>query len=204
MMARRGWLLVVGILLPGACGSVAVPEEQRYRLEWPRPAGGELPQMGVLRVLDLDVASHLQTDGLVVAEGPVRLRTCDLHRWAAPLDRLVTEALIQGLARTRMFALVKGAGDSGGEDLVLGGRVLAFEMAGGGEGVTGRAVLEAWVEQGSARRRLELRAEVPCRDGSPEAGVMALSAALAEVVDRLVGELRGPGWGTGIDAAPGR
>jgi uncharacterized lipoprotein YmbA len=191
--------------LTAACGSVTVPQEHFYRLDWPEPSGGQLPRLGVLRVLDLEAASHLQGDGPALAVGAVRLHRDELHRWVAPLDRMVTEALLQGLARTRMFALVKGAGDGGTEDLTLDGRILAFEQVVDGAGRRARVALEIWVERDGRRGlRSELRAEEACRDAGPEAAVRALSLALAQVVDQLAGELRGLAAEERVDAGPGR
>ncbi len=196
--------VVMAIGLQG-CGSVPAPELRFYRLDWPRPAGGELPRLGVLRVLDLRASAHLQGDALVLADGPVALHRSEGHRWAAPVERLVTEALIQGLGRSRMFAAVKDQGSAGGEDLLLDGRVLAFEPVRDDAGVRGRVALEVWIEQpGRAPLRREFQADVPCGDPTPAAAVTALSAALAAILDQLVGELRQCAPGAMIDAAPGR
>jgi uncharacterized lipoprotein YmbA len=181
---RWPWLLFLA-----ACGSVPAPQEQRYRLEWPHPAPAAAPRLGVLRVLDLQAASHLQGYGMVVADGAVRLRQSDLQLWAAPLDHLVTEALTQGLSRSRVFTLVKGAGDAGGEDLTLTGRLLAFEQDGArGEA---RVLLEVWLEHaGQQLLRTEVHAETPCPDKAPEAIARGLSKAMNAAVDQLLVELR--------------
>lgn len=190
-------------LFLASCGSVDVPQAHRYRLEWPHPAPTAMPRLGVLRVLDLQAASHLQGEGLVVADGSVRLRQSDLQLWAAPLERLVTEALTQGLARSRVFTLVKGAGDTGGEDLVMAGRVLAFEQD-SGRGVA-RVLLELWLERsGQQVLRTEVQAETPCPAKTPEAIAQGLSSALGTALEQLLAELRAVGpSGTSV-AAPGR
>jgi uncharacterized lipoprotein YmbA len=173
-----------------ACGSVAAPQQQRYRLEWPHPEPAPAPRLGVLRVLDLQAASHLQGEGIVVADGAVRLRQSELQLWAAPLERLVTEALTEGLSRSRVFTLVKGAGDAGGEDLILDGRLLAFEQDATRK--QAHVLLELWLERaGTQVLRTELRAEAPCPDPAPEAIARGLSSALNDAVGQLLAELRG-------------
>jgi len=187
-----------------ACGSVELPREHFWRLDLPAPAGGELPRGGVLRVDDLQLGNALSGDCLVRADGPNHLEQLELQRWIAPLDRLITEAVVLGLSRTRIFTLVKGAGDAGAEDHVLHGRVVEFGELTQGDTDVGRAVIQFWIEgkDGIALAE-EIQAEVPLEGQGPEAAVRALSHALQQVLDELVGRMRAAGLLTGaIDAAP--
>src|SRR5262245_54938351 len=92
------------LLLP-ACGRVQLPPEGYWRLDRPAPAGGEVPRGGVLRVHDLQLANALHGDRLLVALGPARVEPRPTDHWIAPLDHLVTDAVVIGLSRTRMFSL---------------------------------------------------------------------------------------------------
>ncbi|HLQ36303.1 MAG TPA: ABC-type transport auxiliary lipoprotein family protein [Planctomycetota bacterium] len=192
------------LLLLGACGSVQAPPERFFRLALPAPAGGELPKMGVLRVLDLQLGNSLSGDALLVADGAYRLQPRPLDHWIAPLDRLVTDALVLGLARTRAFTLVQGAGDAGPADVELGGRVLDFQEVRCQDGATACVALEVW-GRGADRLlfRDEFRAAVPLHGTDPEVAVAGLSLALAQVLDQLIGRLRAEGVGArSVDATP--
>jgi uncharacterized lipoprotein YmbA len=95
-----------------ACASVEVPVERLYRLDLPASASPDPGRAGVLRVQDLQLATALDGDRLLVQRG-VRLEPRALDRWIAPLDRLVTDALVLGLSRARVCDLVKGGVDPG-------------------------------------------------------------------------------------------
>ncbi len=202
-MMRR---CTLGLLLLAGCGSVELPREHFWRLDLPAPAGGELPRAGVLRVADLQLGNALSGDCLVRADGPLHLEQLELQRWIAPLDRLMTDAVVLGLSRTQMFSLVKTAGDPGPEDQTLHGRVTEFaEQIEGGSPVA-RAAIQFWVEgkQGIVLAE-ELTAEVSLAGTGPEASVRALSHALQQVLDQLVGRLRTAGLlHVPVDATPGK
>ena len=194
------------LLLAGACGSVQLPQERYWRLELPAPVGGELPRGGVLRVHDLQLGNALQGDCLLVAPGDAQLVPRLTDHWIAPLERLVTDAVVLGLSRTRMFALVKGAGDAGGEDCELHGRIIDFAEHREGAATVGRAVFDFWVEcRGELRFHDEFTAAVALRGEGAGAAVMALSAALLQVLDQLAGRMRAAGlFDRTVDSAPAK
>ncbi|GEM_PF-2873454 len=115
------------LLLCGGCGSVEVREARRYLLD-PIPLSSlEVSPGLVLRVEGLGVAPHLLEGRLQVREEGAGLASWPYHRWAAPLGDLVTSTLYESFLRSRKFRAVLESGDSGEADLVLGGRILAFE-----------------------------------------------------------------------------
>lgn len=186
MTCTRPGLALLALLF-AACSAVELPRTQFYRLSVPVPAGGELPRAGVLRVLDLQLANNLAGDCLLVADGPVKVQTSELNRWVAPLDRLVTDAVVQELTRTRIFARVLGNSDAGSEQLTLGGRILDFHEQRGQTATTARVVLELWLLQGEQQLlHREFESASPFSPATPEAAVQALSLALAEVLDQFV------------------
>lgn len=196
--------VMVALLALCSCGSVELPREHFWRLDLPAPAGGELPRGGVLRVADLQLGNALSGDCLVRADGPLHLEQLELQRWIAPLDRLITDAVVLGLARTRMFTLVKTAADPGTEDRTLHGRVTEFAEQVQGDQSIARASIHFWVEnEHGVAFAEELSADVPLQGHGPEASVRALSHALQQVLDELVGRMRASGLLDGpIDAAP--
>ncbi|MGE3174005.1 MAG: ABC-type transport auxiliary lipoprotein family protein [Planctomycetota bacterium] len=195
-------LLALLTALPG-CGSVELPREHYWRLDLPVQAGGELPRGGVLRVADLQLGNAMPGDCLVLASG-LHLEQRELQRWVAPLDRLITDAVMLGLTRSRMFTLVKGAADPGPEDRTLRGRVVEFAETLQGERAFARAVVEFWVEdQDGVVFAQEFAAERPLQGHGADAAVQALSLALQQILDELTGRMREAGmFAGGPDARP--
>lgn len=204
-----------------SCSSVKAPEVFEYRLAWPRPTHQVDPAIaaetftGTLRVGEVQVAAPLEGDRLRVATGPVRFQSYELHRWAAPLDRMVGDVLVAGLARSRAFDSVLTAGDDGFEDYVLSGRLLELEQAADrdGDGWIGVATLELRLRQvssGAVVFEEEFRCERSLDGDGPEALVTALSGAIGSVVDDVVARCDRAGVFSGepLDpttfAAPGR
>ncbi len=179
-------LLAVSIASLAACGSVAVPRERYYRLAPPDPASADPQRAGVLRVMDLQLGTALDRDCLLVADG-VRLEPQPLERWVAPLDRLVTDALVLSLSRSGTVALVKGGADPGRETWSLHGRIIDFaEVASGGER-RARVGLELWLEARDAvLLHDEFVAELPIEGPGSAGAVVALSQGVQQVVADLV------------------
>jgi len=156
-------------------------------------------------VLDLQLANNLAGDCLLVADGPVRVQTLELHRWVAPLDRMVTDAVVQELTRTQIFARVLGSGDAGSEQLTVGGRILDFHQQRDGAASKARVSLQLWLLQGDRQLlQQELHADAPLTTAAPEAAVQALSTALATVLDQFVtAAMQTEQLAHRVDATPG-
>ncbi len=117
-----------------------------------------------------------------------------LERWVAPLDRLVTDALVLGLSRARVCDLVKGAGDPGGENWTLHGRIVEFGEARSEHGAEARVTIELWLEQrGALVFHDEFRIAEPIGAPGPEAAVAGLSTGLLRVVDGVVERMQARG-----------
>ena len=190
MRRRSQWSALVSfVAVAAACSSVEVPRERYFRLDPPRVAEAAPTRGGVLRVQDLQSATALEGDCLLVQRG-VQLEPRPLERWIAPLDRLVTDALVLGLSRARVCNLVKSGADPGAETWTLHGRIVEFaEFSGGAsdDRAEARVTLELWLEE---RDRLvfhdEFTAVEPLGDAGPEAAVRGLSAGLQRIVHDVV------------------
>lgn len=183
-------LAACALSLLAACGSVEVPRERFYRLSLPAAAAADPQQAGVLRVHDLQLATSLDGDCLLQQDG-VEVRAQALARWVAPLDRLVTDAMVLGLSRARVCELVKAGLDPGGETWSLRGRIVDFAEVRGQAGAEARVTLELWLETGD--RRLfheEFSAVQSIAAGGHEAAVEALSSGLQKVVAGVVARMR--------------
>jgi uncharacterized lipoprotein YmbA len=191
MTATRGlWWVWLSAL--AACGSVAVPVERCYRLAPPAVQVPDPGRAGILRVQDLQLGTALDADCVMRIDG-VRMTPWPLARWVAPLDRLVSDALVLGLSRARVCELVKGAADPGPETWSLRGRIVEFAEARGGDGAREtRVTLELWLEapDGQVLFHDEFAAARPLADAEPAAAVEGLSAGLQQVVAALVERMR--------------
>lgn len=187
-MILRSLVLLVALAM-AACGSVELPRERFYRLELPAPAVADPQRAGVLRVLDLQLGTALDSDCLLVVDG-VHLEPRPLDRWVAPLDRLVTDALVLGLSRSRAVALVKGSADPGGETWSLHGRIVEFAEVIDGSQRHAKVALELWLEQ---RDQVLFHDEFVVTETiegpSTSAAVSALSRGVQNIVDRLVARM---------------
>ena len=184
--------ILTGIVLPfalSACGSVDLPRERFYRLDLPPAAHADPQRAGVLRVLDLQLGTALDSDCLLVADG-VQLEARPLDRWVAPLDRLVTDALVLGLSRSGVVELVKGSTDPGGETWSLHGRIVDFAEAAAGPERHARVALELWLEQrDQVLFQDEFVVAEPIEGDATAAAVTAFSKGVQTIVDRLVARM---------------
>ncbi len=190
-MRSRTFLVAAAVAsLLAACGSVAVPSERFYRLAAPAPAEPDASRGGVLRVQDLQLSTALDSDCLMRQHG-VLLESRPLARWIAPLDRLVTDALVLGLSRARVCDLVKGAADPGGEDWALRGRIVDFAEVIDVAGAKARVTLDLWLEvDGQMVFHDEFVVERELAGSSAEVAVDGLSGALQGVVEELILRMR--------------
>jgi uncharacterized lipoprotein YmbA len=204
-MKMKCILLVAAGILSASCGSVELPRESWWRLSVATERQPASMRQGVLRVADLQLGNALSGDCLLVANGPARLDPRPLDRWIAPLDRLVTDALVLSLTRSENFVLVKAATDPGVEDLTIRGRIIDFAEHVGEDGSTCRAVLALWVERdGQVVFQDEFAAAVPVdsgQQGRAQGAVVALSTALQQVTGQLLGQMDRAGLLAGMHAA---
>jgi len=194
-------------LLLASCGSVELPEQRAFRLDLPPPSGSARPSAGVLRVGEIALAADLQGDRLMVAEGPVQVRSYRHHRWAGPLERLVADAVVTCLQRARCFRQVKTETSRGPEDYLLTGRVLEFHQAARDGGWVGRATLDLQLvdSRGQLVFQRELTADSPMDGSEPEELALALSRSTADIVDQVVALCGARGvFDAPLDATPGR
>lgn len=197
-MSSMSWIASGALLCLAACSSVEVPVERFYRLQLCEAVAPDPARAGTLRVHDLQLGTALDSDCLLCQSG-VRLEPRPWSRWVAPLDRLVTDAMVLGLSRARVCDLVKGSADSGSQTWSLHGRIVDFvevlESAppGSPENTisTARVTLELWLEAGDELLfHDEFTTTQPLHEAGPDAAVAALSHGLNQVVDRVVGHMR--------------
>ena len=173
-----------------ACSSVEVPVERYYRLQLSEAGSPDPMRAGTLRVHDLQLGTALDSDRLLFQSG-VSLQPRPLARWVAPLDRLVTDAMVLGLSRARVCELVKGSADAGAETWSLHGRIVDFVEAECAQGSEARVTLELWLQRNGELVFHDEFAQVEAvlqRD--PDGAVVALSHGLNQVVAAVVTKMR--------------
>lgn len=201
---RAGIILV--LVLFASCGSVAIPEENFYRLDLPQVRGVKTRSPDVLRVEGFELASTLSTDRILVAENRVRLRAYEFHRWINSLDLLVKDCVLVGLTRAQAFAEVKGPADGPGETLLLSGRILDFHQVAIAGSWSGKVTLSLRLEVASGHRLLfqeEFSCSVPMAGSTPSAAVLALSQAMSRVLEHFLSRCSEVGVFEGF-AKPGK
>ncbi len=196
-MSTKGFaasILVAAVAATVGCRSVEVPRERYFRLDLPAPSTGDPQRAGILRVLDLQLGTALDSDCLLVVDG-ARIEPRTLERWVAPLDRLITDALVLGLSRARVCALVKGGTDPGLENWSLHGRIVEFAEVQDSSGSEARIALELWLldAAGVVMFQDEFQAKEKLSRPGPEAAVAALSRGLQGIVDGVVQRMQADG-----------
>jgi uncharacterized lipoprotein YmbA len=182
-------ILTPVLVLAAGCSSVSLPEENYYRLALPDRVASPIRTTHVLRIEGIELDSSLSRDKILVAQSDVQLQAYEFHRWISPLDRLIQDAITNGLSRSGAFVQVKGPVDGPGESLLLSGRVLDFQQVAGANGWSGKVTIVLRVL--SARdRELVLEREVTSTlamgDKSPGAAATALSSGLGDTMTQFL------------------
>ncbi len=183
---------MAALLACAACGGVSVPDERYYRLALPpRPAVDGLQPLGGTLVLDrVGVAPHLRGDGLQVANGPVGLQPYRFHRWVAPVEEVVHDALLTGFERAGVFGAVVAAVDARAADWSLRARVLELQQTALDGRWVARAVLRLTLTEVRSGRVVvdgEFGGDVPVDGDLPEDVVRGLSRGVGMALDQLIG-----------------
>jgi ABC-type uncharacterized transport system auxiliary subunit len=179
------------LLVAAAAGSCAssVPPDRLYHFSTiPVPAAAERAPLS-LEVRPFALAPHLQGDRLAARISPVELEYYAGHRWAAPLEEILAEAVLQGLREAGLFAAVVRSEDPGARpDLTLSGYVRTCEEEDRFDGWWGVAVLEVALRDAGSGRVLwsgEVRGERRAGGRHPARVVEALLGALGDALGSI-------------------
>jgi ABC-type uncharacterized transport system auxiliary subunit len=176
--------IVVSLLLIvflGACAST--PEVRTYTLDL-RPSGAAAVDRRI-RVEPFVPTEALDRTGIHIQATPTRVEYYATDRWVSSVGDQVRAKLAAEL----------GATATGGAELVIGGRVLAFGQVDGETGPVARVSLAVVVRDGDAGRAspplLERTFDVarPAADRLPGSVVVELSLAMEELAAELAAEI---------------
>lgn len=178
-------LALICALFLGSCLGAREAEETRfYTPSAPKMAGS--PGRALLQplvVTDFRVASHLSGDRLAARVSPQEVEYYSRHRWAGPLDRLVTEES-RALLRS-YFASVSSEASGAEDELLLSASVEAFEEEDEGDRWYGRASIELTLRDGFTGTTIWsgfLDSRKPAAARHPAAVAAALGEALGEIL----------------------
>lgn len=186
-------------LLP-ACVSVEVEPPAEYLLRVERaelpPALDGTPRFDRLRLLEIDLASHLR--GITIARPDGRIDHLVLHTWAAPITEQVSDWLGERLIDHGVTRWVVRPELGGGEEPGLIVRIERFEIE---ESLTGDPVARVQLDvilvdamrEPIERLRVSGSTVTPSPTPTVSQMVAALGSALDEAVLALCARLEGAG-----------
>lgn len=199
----RGAVMAFPLLLAIAC--VKAPIDRYYTLSGPPsaqpPAGSASLELDV-KVRSLHADEIYRQERIVRRIGPREVSYYDTHRWAAPLDRMVTERAVAVLARELPVRSVIPWTSPREAEVVVEGDILAFEEAVEEGRSVGRVLLEARaLSTGTDAVLWSGRVGGSCPTGgagaarTADALALCLERALVDLAERLAPALPRPEGG---------
>lgn len=137
----------------------------------------------VLAIEDFSAGSAYDEQRMVYRSADYRFDYYHFHRWAAPPGMLVSDSLREVYRETGAFRSVVGGFDSRA-DIILSGRVIAFEEIDREEGWFGRVVINLRVRDSRTGELLwndTLEREKPLPEQTPHGLAAAISQGLTEI-----------------------
>lgn len=188
---RRLPIAAAAVLVLGACATV--PMDRYYTLEVnpsPTPGAGTRPL--TLKVRTFRTGDIYRQERIVRHLENHEVTYYDTHRWAAPLERMVTERTIEVLRAEGPFETVLPYSSPAGADLVLEGEILAFEEVTDAERTEGSVHLHLRLvdRAGDPVWTGDEARNCPVREAGPEGTVDALSRCLGQVLEALASGMR--------------
>jgi ABC-type uncharacterized transport system auxiliary subunit len=123
-VSRAAAAAIVALLL---WGCATAPTDRYYSLDLsPKPVELERNDL-ILKVRTLESAEIYRQTRIVRRPGPNEVTYYDLHRWAAPLEQLVTEGIIEVFRARSSYGQVLPITAPTPADHYLDGEILAFE-----------------------------------------------------------------------------
>lgn len=186
-MSRYAAMFVLLGAFLGACMSTREPAESRFFTPSPPKMAGSPGRViaQALAVRDFRVASHLNGDRIAARTAAQEIEYYVQHRWAGPLDRLVSEEIRREL-RNYFTNVSEEVGGLPGE-LTLSGSVEAFEEEDEASAWFARAAIDLTLRDsltGEVLWRGYLESRKPARLRHPQAVAAALGEALGEIVQQ--------------------
>ena len=184
---RRRAVLALLLALPAACTS---PTPELFTLAALPGSGGRIAARSV-ELRRIGLAGYLDRPEIVRSEADYRVQVATNQRWGEPLtgmlDRVFTEDLVERLPGTAVFT--EAGAISTAPDLVLEVDIQRFDADASGAVVLLAQVAVRRADAREPAHAQTLRLTAPAASPSTRDHVAAMSAALAQLADRVVGML---------------
>lgn len=189
MTMRRSGPILLMLLLVAGCGFLSRPKNQFYSLEIIKPTGAPADVAGVPIGIDgIELPPGLDRRGIVIRGADHKIEVRGTHQWTADLEEMVIHTLAFDLANRLPNGMVVLPGQA--KPAAMRSIYLTFEdLAPGPDRVF---VLDArWTLTGTGRPEVtgHERITVPMESMESPAVVTAMSQALAQLAERIVGTL---------------
>ena len=192
-MSRAAVAAIAALLL---WGCATAPVDRYYSLDLsPAPRAVEREAL-VLKVRTFEAAEICQQTRIVRRPGPNEVTYYDTHRWAAPLEQLVTEGVIQVLRAQGPYEQVLPITAPTPADRYLDGEILAFEERlepSGPVAVVRLRFRLTEAKEGDLLAEEEVARECPASGGAVWMTVVALSRCLEQCASEAARALAPPG-----------
>ncbi len=186
------WLIVCSAVLAGCSVFTSRPPVQYYTLALAVPDSPPGPGQTSVVVQPFAVRDPYNQERIVYRVSPYRIDFYNYHQWAAPPGELVTDWTRRYLAGTGLFAKVLPTA-GGRADLELGAVIYELEEIDEGETWQAALRIDFWLTRTAQRNPIwsgSYMSSTRAAKRNPEAFVAAMSGSLADILQRLVDDLK--------------
>ena len=174
---------LLSLLLLLTLGCATSRHAQVSLLLQPQPSPPPCKRRAVLTLAPLTADAPYSTPLMAYSLAPLEVEFYAYHQWAAPLPKLVTQALRESFYRWECFTLAPYAPDH----FLLKGRILRFFHRFQGEESWGEVAIRfslTYRDKVLAQKTFQARATAP--QNTPKGGAEALNQALEMAISELM------------------
>jgi ABC-type uncharacterized transport system auxiliary subunit len=185
-------LLAMLTLFLYQCGSV--PSTHYYQIEYqPKPVKLlDTPLPYVVMINDFETDLIYRDDKIVYRDSPYQVKYYNYRRWIAPPQRLVSEAIFSQIQQAGIFEIVTNEPIAQKTDLILTGRIRAFEEWDEATSWYGHVKIDFQLLKADTREIIwqnSFTQKQPVAINEPVEVVKAISAATQQIVHSAMTEI---------------
>lgn len=138
--------ICLGVLISLGCASK--PIDRYYTLHYPMPQTKTVKEHALtLKVRAFDAVDVYRQERIVRRKADNEITYYDTHRWAAPLERMVTDRAIEIFRTSLPVHRVIPWADPGAADFLVDGRILLFEENLQGDHKVATVGIRIWLDE---------------------------------------------------------